>query len=208
MTLRTAAALALALLAWTPAAAAHQALPDPLTGTLVVRAGEGASVTVADLHPGDTLWVEVKVASGAAAVATRVRWTDGSGAAHAEAPAGPSAHEELKFVAPRDLASATIEITNDGAAEASVTYAYLSTVPFWRAYDLWLGTFAPFLLLGACVLLAIVLKPWIRARGTGPIRPPGWEEAQARKAEAKPAPGPARREPHADERRVTPDDQA
>lgn len=172
----------LALAGASPAASAHQALPDPLTGTLAIPAGGSVRLAVADLHAGDTLWIETTALGGASSVTALVRWSDAAGATHEGPRSVVSQATELTFRAPREFEAATLELANSGDAEASVTYAYLSTAPFWRSYDLWVPTFAPFLFLGLCALLAVVLRPWIRARGTGPVRPPGWEETQARKA--------------------------
>lgn len=203
----TLAVALLALLGLAPGASAHQALPDPLTGTLVVPPGNVASLAIQDFHERDTLWVEYTVVGGTAQVSTLVRWVDAEGAPHEAAGSPAMGHAEFKFVAPRGLASATVEIANADAAEASVSYAYLSTAPFLKRTDLWIPTFAPFLLLGACVALAIAVRPWIAKHGTGPVRPPGWDEAQARKLEEKEQ-GHATAGPRqVDERRVITDDQ-
>ncbi len=175
------AAVAIATIAATPGAAAHAKVPDPIVGRSTIPAGTSVPILVDDLHGRDTLWVEFIVAEGPGLTAT-VTWTDSAGGKHSErAQSTPTTHGEFRFVAPDTLAGATIVIANPGTTDATVDHQHLASAPFWRSPNLWFPAVLPFLFLAACALLAWLARPWIRLRGTGPVRPPGWEEAHATK---------------------------
>lgn len=186
--MRTSSAFALlALVLALPTAAAHQGIPEPLTGTVEVEPGGVVVVAIDSLHGRDVLNFRLDVQGDGSAVAADVLWKDVAGAAHVTAGAAAARSREFRFDAPPDLASATVALRNTGEAPATVRYEYLSSAPFWRSPDLVFPAVLPFVFLAGAVLVARVLAPWMRRRGAGPVRPPGWNEAQAAKRSARAA---------------------